>query len=116
MNSGVPPTAWNARTGEFTPPGIRRCARANSSSDWVMAAFLPGFGRLGRRRSGPANEILRVVGQDHVGAGAADGGERLLDDALLVHPAAGGRGLDHRVFAGDVVGGERSVAAPAHRA
>src|SRR5580765_6677012 len=33
MNRGVPPTALNARTGEFTPPGIAARARANSSAD-----------------------------------------------------------------------------------
>jgi hypothetical protein len=32
MNNGVPPTLRNARTGEFTPPGISRPARANSAS------------------------------------------------------------------------------------
>jgi hypothetical protein len=32
-NRGVPPTAPNARTGEFTPPGIARTARSNRSSD-----------------------------------------------------------------------------------
>ena len=28
MNTGVPPTAPNARTGEFTPPGSTAQARA----------------------------------------------------------------------------------------
>jgi hypothetical protein len=28
---GVPPTALNARTGEFTPPGITCCAAANKA-------------------------------------------------------------------------------------
>ena len=37
MKSGVPPTALKARTGELTPPGMTRRARANRSSDWVMA-------------------------------------------------------------------------------
>src|SRR5260221_13310029 len=30
-NTGVPPTARNARTGELTPPGISRWDRSNSS-------------------------------------------------------------------------------------
>jgi uncharacterized OsmC-like protein len=34
MNRGVPPTARKARTGEFTPPGMTRCARSNSSADF----------------------------------------------------------------------------------
>src|SRR5689334_16770845 len=33
MKRGVPPTPRNARTGEFTPPGINSDARANNSSD-----------------------------------------------------------------------------------
>ena len=33
MNRGVPPTARNARTGEFTPPGITRWARSNRSAE-----------------------------------------------------------------------------------
>ena len=32
MNRGTPPTAPNARTGEFTPPGVTSRARANSDS------------------------------------------------------------------------------------
>jgi hypothetical protein len=32
MNRGVPPTEPNARTGEFTPPGMTARARANSES------------------------------------------------------------------------------------
>ena len=36
MNLGVPPTPRNARTGEFTPPGVTFWARAKSCSerDW----------------------------------------------------------------------------------
>jgi hypothetical protein len=33
MKSGVPPTLRNARTGEFTPPGMDFKALANSLSD-----------------------------------------------------------------------------------
>jgi hypothetical protein len=33
MNRGVPPTLPNARTGEFTPPGMTRWARAYSASE-----------------------------------------------------------------------------------
>src|SRR5450432_1912610 len=33
MNSGCPPTARNARTGLFTPPGIKRSARSISLLD-----------------------------------------------------------------------------------
>ena len=33
MNSGVPPTARKARTGELTPPGMTRQARSYSSAE-----------------------------------------------------------------------------------
>jgi hypothetical protein len=33
MNRGVPPTARNARTGEFTPPGVTVDARAYSARE-----------------------------------------------------------------------------------
>src|SRR5579875_65560 len=33
MNRGVPPTARNARTGEFTPPGITAWARSNRAAE-----------------------------------------------------------------------------------
>jgi hypothetical protein len=33
MKRGVPPTARNARTGLFTPPGVTSCARAKRSAD-----------------------------------------------------------------------------------
>ena len=37
MKRGVPPTALNARTGEFTPPGVTAFARANSASEVSVA-------------------------------------------------------------------------------
>jgi len=40
MNRGVPPTALNARTGEFTPPGVTALARVNSSSEPVVFAVV----------------------------------------------------------------------------
>src|SRR5437868_15210394 len=38
MNGGTPPTPRNARTGEFTPPGITSCARWKSVSDCLAIA------------------------------------------------------------------------------
>jgi len=40
-NIGSPPTPLNARTGEFTPPGIRALALASNSAFVVM--FFPVF-------------------------------------------------------------------------
>src|SRR6185369_2376706 len=68
MNRGVPPTALNARTGEFTPPGMRRCARAKSSSDCVMDRYCNGGRSIlpsapGRPPvSSPAMTVSRRVG------------------------------------------------------
>lgn len=41
MNRGVPPTARKARTGEFTPPGITRWARSNSSAEAGASITVP---------------------------------------------------------------------------
>jgi hypothetical protein len=40
MKRGVPPTALNARTGEFTPPGVTARARSNQAS---LAAVVEGI-------------------------------------------------------------------------
>ena len=53
MKRGVPPTAVNARTGEFTPPGVTALARSNQAS---LAVVVPGMvaevtGSLSRRRA-----------------------------------------------------------------
>src|SRR6185369_3706853 len=40
MKRGVPPTPRNARTGEFTPPGINSCALMNSFSDFVVILLI----------------------------------------------------------------------------
>src|SRR5512135_1107873 len=60
MNRGVPPTERNARTGEFTPPGMDFCARSNSCSLRFMAllSFVEQVHQFGR---GPA----WVVGIEH---------------------------------------------------
>jgi hypothetical protein len=38
MNRGTPPTARNARTGEFTPPGVTSEARRNRSEECCVEA------------------------------------------------------------------------------
>ena len=63
MNRGVPPTARNARTGEFTPPGM--IARA-AVEQFGRGGRLVGVGRWCRARShrpvSPANLWCRQVG------------------------------------------------------
>src|SRR5580692_5388701 len=61
MNLGTPPTGTNARTGEFTPPGVTLTARANSSAERSLvtglAFFLAGINQVlkqaQRVRQGP---------------------------------------------------------------
>ena len=74
--TGVPPTARNARTGEFTPPGMRRWARSkalhSSSSEKapVLACARRDVGRIekiaddGEEISACADERGRVLNRD----------------------------------------------------
>ena len=59
MKRGVPPTASNARTGEFTPPGVTARARPKSSSDRPVGRSRTGSVRgrspLHSRRPGQAD-------------------------------------------------------------
>ena len=60
-------------------------------------------------RGQPAGGLDRPVGEHLPGAGPADGGQRLEDRPLAVHPAVGGGRLDHRVLAADLVGAHRHL-------
>src|SRR5687767_9573735 len=85
MKGGEPPTALKARTGELTPPGMSRRARANSSSDCVTGRPSTSTSTCPSGRSPrPSDEVLRVIRQDDVRPRAGDRGERLLHHALLV--------------------------------
>ena len=60
MKRGVPPTALNARTGEFTPPGVTAWARSKSARwkrgrDWRVVT-----GLLSRRPQGRDDSAVRV--------------------------------------------------------
>ena len=77
--NGSPPTDANERTGESTPPGIERRARANQCAFDVDAAAGSAagsttelFGQLGGE-----------VGQHEVGAGTLDHGELFEGDGLF---------------------------------
>ena len=66
-----------------------------------------GARRLHARPSGPPfqpGDVLGVVGDHDVGAGAADAGQRLEHGGALVEQSALGGGLEHGVLAADVVG------------
>src|SRR5258708_13174426 len=69
MNRGVPPTALNARTGEFTPPGMTSCARWKRASDCLPM---------------PAR-IIRTASRGSMG-GAAHASPYQVSDDGHVHP------------------------------
>src|SRR3989442_6548092 len=76
---------------------------ARSSTAWI--AYSP-FAEMRTLRLGSLEQARSVAGEvgDHdVGAGAADGGERLHHRALLVEPAQAPGRADPRVLAGDRV-------------
>src|SRR5580658_1337490 len=50
-----------------------------------------------------------VVGEDDAGAGAVDALQGFHHDAVAVDPVVLGGGFDHRVFAGDLIGGQRQI-------
>src|SRR5690606_22939453 len=113
---GVPPTERNARTGEFTPPGIRSSPRRYSDSFVRGSAMRPirprrsGAGPVlpgrsatragGRLLREPPGGVAGEVGEDEVRAGPLDGGQLLERHPRAVDPPVGGGGLDHRVLAG----------------
>jgi hypothetical protein len=73
MKRGVPPTAVNARTGEFTPPGVTARARSNQAS---LAAVVEGMvaevtGSLSRRRAKDPHSVRAGFPRMWVGAQAA---------------------------------------------
>src|SRR5438128_11595239 len=90
--NGSPPTAPNARTGEFTPPGMRARARSNSDSAKSGVESLGGF--------------ARQVREHEVGTGALDGNEMLERDRLAVEPAELGGRLHHGVLTAHVDRGD----------
>jgi hypothetical protein len=52
----------------------------------------------------PLYDVEREVAQHAVGAGALEGQQRFHHHRVVVQPAVGGGGLEHRVLAADLVG------------
>src|SRR5258708_32696813 len=52
----------------------------------------------------PLADLDRGVGEHAIGAGALEGEQGLHHHPVAVEPAIGVGGLDHRVFAGDLIG------------
>ena len=57
----------------------------------------------------PAGHVQGVIGDDDIGTSPFHGQKRFQYDTLFVDPAVPGGGLDHGVFAADVVDGNRAV-------
>src|SRR5688572_13713360 len=67
-NGGSPPTALNARTGEFTPPGITSLARASSFDERdtdASSARERASNPRGRDPAGPRGRTDRAGADDH---------------------------------------------------
>ncbi|CUR61413.1 hypothetical protein NOCA1240516 [metagenome] len=70
MKRGVPPTALNARTGEFTPPGVTARARSKSASlaavvEVVVAEVTDSLSRRGARQPQPAADRAPGCAPNH---------------------------------------------------
>src|SRR5690625_3517950 len=78
MNRGVPPTAANARTGEFTPPGVTAQACSNNRAD--AAAAVPVC-PVCMATSVPAGQNVSTTGCSWC-AGLEPGVVSGLDDAM----------------------------------
>src|SRR5260221_11170819 len=82
-NTGCPPTARNARTGLFTPPGISRSARSSSvlETESDMRRRLACWARPPALRFPPRR--LEVVGHaSYDGAGWRSRAEVLVDELV----------------------------------
>src|SRR5215831_10645722 len=90
--NGSPPTDPKARTGEFTPPGMRACARSNQ-------LVLTGLKRFG--------ELACEVREDDLRARTLDREQVLTRDGGAIEPSKLGGRPHHRVFAAHVVRRDR---------
>src|SRR6266852_6724615 len=83
-NTGVPPTAPNARTGEFTPPGMRARDRSNSARLVSYIVSLRRREKLRERARRCAHVVRLEDGGDdseHVGARGDEAGRVVGRDA-----------------------------------
>ena len=82
---------------------VHACARGLTAEPRKLERLPPGLDQP--ILAEPLGRLLGVVGEDDVGARAAEARERLEGDLLLVEPPALSGCLEHRVLARDVIGG-----------
>src|SRR5690606_40381780 len=92
--------AWIAGDSEWLTgwPNNAYCFGIRS----ILRQGRPTMGRA-LRVPHPACRVEREVGENAVGAGALERGQRFQRAGALVEPAVGVRGLEHRVLAADLV-------------
>src|SRR3954447_16997805 len=104
--AGTCPASGSAASCPARRAGWR--PRACGCGAWAKQAPLPQawggtcwprYRQGGRVLLKPTCDVLRVVGDDDVGAGTADARERLEHGGALIEISGGRGGLDHRVLA-----------------
>mmetsp|Transcript_66113 Transcript_66113/g.131132 ORF Transcript_66113/g.131132 Transcript_66113/m.131132 type:complete len:391 (+) Transcript_66113:420-1592(+) len=81
-----------------------------SSQSHLEATISQSLDRSDAILADPFGSLLGVIGEDDVGARTAEAGEGLEGDLSLIEPATLSCRLEHGVFTGDVVGGDRQIA------
>src|SRR5213080_3905729 len=92
MKSGSRPTAFIARTGLLTPPGMTRRARSKSSRD--RASFKPSRERASRMSCFPLGVVGREVEQSNLLELRGGVEDRAV---VLTGPGDGGNAVENRV-------------------
>src|SRR5215510_5234139 len=110
MKRGLPPTARNARTGEFTPPGITCKARLKSCSDFDMGSE-PQISRINVRNLWlkHVSQFQCVVRDQNICTRSPNCSCRFENNPLSLNPSRASCSLDHCVFAADLICRERHI-------
>src|SRR4051812_38219164 len=110
-SSATSPTETGSSTAS-TWPSSSNCSNRPSDTaarrpPRLRAGGLAGAPPTASPRGGAVRTVAEAlgylggpVGEDDLGAGSLDRGERLHDDAVAIDPAVRGGRLDHRVLAG----------------
>src|SRR5579862_1830493 len=87
MKRGTPPTAPNARTGEFTPPGMTNWARENSASLRSVTLGFAGVDKVLEQSQGIGERVLVGGAEPARGQAGAVPGRRGEHVAVAAVPA-----------------------------